>query len=232
MAKTGKRRKTGAPSLPPSNGDSFENLPQLPPAPIHVAPAKLPRQMLASRSPLSLAFRHIRPNWRGYIQYVDLAARQGDTAMARFRDCYQALPPRDKINAWPEQVCDLANVTPGELVGAVCRQLWETKAAESSMISSIAHPELLMETIRLAKKPDNYRDRELCFSMMGSLPHKKGASINIFNTPLAQAGEVKLPDLAARAKLRSFDEEVIEMSRDLETDPPFLVKSDVPSEDH
>jgi hypothetical protein len=188
---------------------------------------------MARESPLSVAFRHIRPDWRRYIHFVDLAARKGDTAMARFRDCYQTLRPFDKVRCWPEQICDLAQVTPGELVGSVCRAIWESKAAESCMVSSIAHPELLLDTIQFAKKEENFRDRELFFRMAGSLPDRKGTSINIFNQAAGQVSD--LPDLASRAKLRSFDEEVIEMSRDLETpetpNPPFLVP-DVPPEDH
>ena len=177
-----------------------------------------------------MAFRHIQPNWHSYIQYVDLAARQGDSAMARFIACWQALTPRDQQAAWPEQLCYMANVTPGELIGAVCRQIWESKAAESSMVSSIAHPEMLMQTIRFAKREENFKDRELYFRMMGSLPDRKGSSINIYNQA---AGAIEAPSLdAGRSKLRTFDEEIIEMSRDLET--PFLVKDgkDVPSPDY
>ena len=173
----------------------------------------------------------MQPSWRSYIQYVDLAARKGNTAMERFRDCYENLPWRDRASIWPEQLCDLAGITPDELVGAVCQQIWASKAAESSMVSSIAHPEVLMATIRLAKKEENFRDRELFFRMAGSLPDRKGTSINIFNQA---AGQVAEAPVVGRAKLKSFDEEVIEMSRDLEMpDPPFLVRPpDVPSEDH
>jgi hypothetical protein len=54
----------------------------------------------------------------------------------------------------------------------------------------------------------------------------RGTSINIVNNPIAQTGEVRLPDVAhGRTRLKSFAEEIIEMSRDLETsDPPFLVE--------
>lgn len=231
MEKNGKP-PTGRRRLPQPQEDPFENdpkTPSLPPPPLNVAERKGPKLARANRSPLSVAFRHITPDWRRYIQFVDLAARKGDVAMARFRDCYEALAPLDKARCWPEQLCDLAQVSPGELVGAVCRAIWESKAAESSMVSSIAHPELLMDTIRFAKKEENYRDRELYFRMMGSLPDRKGASINIYNQAAGQVGDAV--DLAGRAKLRTFDEEVIEMSRDLESapDPPFLVKPDVPS---
>ena len=218
----------------PQGDDPFENEPKkekLPPPPLDTAPRKGPKLALASRSPLSVAFRHIRPDWRRYIQFVDLAARRGDVAMERFRDCYEALAPLDKVRCWPEQICELAQVTPGELVGAVCRAIWESKAAESSVVSSIAHPELLLDTIKFAKKEENFRDRELFFRMAGSLPDRKGTSINIFNQAAGQVND--MPDVVGRSKLRSFDEEVIDMSRDLETpdSPPFLVRPpDVPPE--
>jgi len=157
-----------------SRAQPLENPRKLPLPPLNVAEStQAPRLALANRSLLSVAFRHIKPDWRRYIQFVDLAARKGDLAMARFRDCYQSLDRFEKVNAWPEQICDLANVTPGELVGAVCRQIWESSAAESSMVSSIAHPELLLATIRFAMKEENFRDREMAFRMMGSLPEKK-----------------------------------------------------------
>lgn len=225
MAQNGKRpsRKSGGPSSPPLTGTSFENPPEIPQPPVNVAVAKLPRLALANRSPLSVQFRHLQPSWRAYIQWVDLAARNGDTAMARVRECYHALPDREKLTIWPEQLAELAGVTPGELYGAVCRVTWETKAAESSMISAINHPELLMQTIRLARKEENYRDRELYFRMSGSLPDRKGASINIFTQAVGQSAEVSLPSVAGKAKLKGFDAEVIDMDRDL-ADPPFLVK--------
>lgn len=146
--------------------------------------------------------------------------------MARFRDCYNSLTAKDKWSHQPEQICELSNVTPGELVGAVCRAIWENKGSESSMISSIAHPAVLMRTAELAKEAENYHDRELFFRLTGSLPDKKGASINIFNA--ATSNEVKLPDLGqGRTKLKSFDEEIIEMSRELEpAGPPFLVEKE------
>lgn len=231
MEKTGKGRKTGKAFSPKRQEiEEFENPPELPPPPIHVAKAK-PSTALALRSPLSVAFSHIRPNWRCYIQYVDLAARKGNTTMQRFLDVYNTLTKQDRASAWPEQVCDLANVTPDELVGAVCQNIWSSKAAESSMVSAIAHPELLMKTIEFARKEENFRDRELYYRMAGSLPDRKGTSINIYNQSAGQAGEA--PSVVGKAKLRSFDDEVIDMDRDLAVaDPPFLIAPNVSPEDH
>src|SRR5262249_54750676 len=111
-----------------------------------------------------------------------------------------------------------------ELVGAVCRGLWEAKAAESSMVSAMAQPELFERTVKLAHQPEHYRDRELLLKAWGLLPDKKGTAINIINHPTAQAQQIKLPDLGSGRRLRSLDEEIIEMSREL--DAPFLVKED------
>ena len=146
--------------------------------------------------------------------------------MARFVKAYESLSPQARRELWPEQICDLANVEPGELYGAVCRQLWETKAVESSTISSIQHPELLLATIRFAKKEENYKDREMCFRMMGSLPDKKGTAINIFNAATGQT--IEASDLVSGHRLKSFDQEIIDIDRDVETEEtvPFLVKED------
>ena len=232
MGKNG-NRPIGSKSLRPPvvEVEPYEN--PLPPPPLNVIEKpKGHRPGLSQRSPLSVAFRHIPGGWRRYIEYVDLAARRGDEAMARFCASYGSLTSRDKASVWPEQVCDLASVSPGDLVAAVCKQIWETKAAESSMISSIAHPEILMSTIKWAKKECNGRDRELYFRLAGSLPDRKGTSINIFNQAAGVAAQP--PELAQPAKMRSFDDEIIEMDRDLETpNAPFVVKgSNVPPDDY
>ena len=227
MEKNGSRRKgkSGGPSSPPQEETRFENPPDLPEPPVNVAPAKFPKLALANLSPLSVAFRWIKPNWRCYIQYADLAARKGKTAMQRIMDVYNSLDKKDRISTVPEQVCDMANVTPDEPVGAVCQSIWASKAAESSMVSAIAHPELLMDTIKFARKEENFKHLELFFRMAGSIPDRKGTSINIFNQAAGQVAEVPLPSVVGKAKLKSFDAEVIDMDRDL-ADPPFLVRKE------
>lgn len=240
MAKRGNPpKKTGGRSFPSYNDPKgqVENVPTpaAPPLPKQRQRGKKPTTF-ASCSPLSVSFRHIRGSaghsgWRGFIQFVEYAARTGDEDMARLHACYLALTPRDKKNVWPEQLCQLAGVNPGDLVGAVCKAIWESKAAESSMISAIAHPEVLLELVKLAKDPKHYQDREMFFRMTGSLPDKKGSSINIINNPTAQMGAVKL-DGRPGSRLPSMDEDVIEMSRQLDAPAPFLVNDDVPPQDH
>jgi hypothetical protein len=183
----------------------------------------------AQRSLLAAAFhRQIHPNWRHYILYAEMAANTGDLAMARFIDAYKSMRAIDRLNWWPEQICELANVTPGELAGAVCRAMWDAGAAECAMIISTENPQVLKKSIQYAKKEENFKDREMFFRMAGALPEKKGTSINIYNRA---AGEPPPPEATARGKLKTFDAEVIDMSRDLETPEVYRVPSDHRPED-
>jgi hypothetical protein len=210
--------------------EPVESKPVLPPKPL--AKGKTPSSLLGLKSPLVMSFRHVQGGWRNYMLYVDMAARNGDLSMARFRDCYQSLTPKDRWQHWPEQICELANVSPGELIGAVCRAIWESQAAESSLVSSMAHPQVLMQTAALAQTAEGYKDRELFFRLTGSLPDKKGTSINIFSGQNPSEGKSPL-DVTPRSKLKSFDEEVIDMDRQLgaPAGAPFLVQ-DVSSPDN
>ena len=74
--------------------------------------------------------------------------------------------------------------------------------------------------MKLALKADHYRDRELFFRLTGSLPDKKGTSINILNQPVAAAGAGGGNGDRPGAWLETADDFVIEMSRQLESAPP------------
>ena len=219
---------TGQKSLPEPSGVT------LPILPVFVGnPPNTRKEPKAKDSLLADLFRPLQPNWRHYLRYADLAARKGDTAMQRFMDCYRGLDMIHKLNWWPEQICERANVQPGELVGAVCRHMWEANASVSTMIASMAHPDLLKNTIKFAKKEGNFKDREMFFRMTGSLPDRKGQSINIFTQAAGVAAEPAM--LERGGKLKTFDSEVIEMERDLEEDNKTLYRiftKDVPPDDH
>jgi hypothetical protein len=101
--------------------------------------------------------------------------------------------------------------------------LWECGAAESSVVSAIAHPKVLERTVKLARKADHYLDRELFFRLTGSLPDKKGASINILNQPVAAAGAGGGKGDRPGAWLERMDEFVIEASRLMDSAPPLAL---------
>ena len=165
-----------------------------------------------------IAFRHIKPHWQNYIEYVDLAARNGDKEMDRYVKVWQGLTAKDRKAATPEQLCEMAQVKPSELVGAVCQAIWDAKSAEGSMVSAIAHPEVLKRTAASAQKACGGRDRELFFRVTGSLPDKKGTSVIIQNNPQTLSVGGGGPRAAIQQgrtlhELLDMDEEVIEMGQ-------------------
>jgi hypothetical protein len=214
--RTGTSKGNGSTENPPP--------PVIPPKPLAIShKTKGRKTTLTSRifddTPLVIAFRHIKPSWRNYIEYVDLAARNGDKEMDRYVKVWSGLTARDRNAATPEQLCEMAQIKPGELVGAVCQAIWDAKSAEGSMVSAIAHPEVLRRTAQSASKPGGQRDRELFFRVTGSLPDKKGTSVIIQNNPQTLAlnggsaggGRVALPPGRTLHELLDMDDEVIEM---------------------
>lgn len=179
---------------------------------------------------LSSAFRSIRPGWRNYIHYVDLAARNGNPDMAKVIKVYKALPAKERNAIMPEQLCDQCNLLPADLFGAVCKELWRTSAGASSIIAATATPDVIGATAFYARHPEFSKDRELFLRATGMLPDKKGASVNIYNNPSPEA-----PDLGAQMKtLPTMEQDTLDMERELTApdDPPMFKKAvDVQPED-
>ena len=224
MVKKQRTASTGKPRSPKRRATSGTENP--PPLPIPPKPLAISRKVgkrkttLTARifddTPLVIAFRHIKPHWQNYIEYVDLAARNGDKDMEKYVKVWQGLTAKDRKAATPEQLCEMAQIKPGELVGAVCQAIWDAKSAEGSMVSAIAHPEVLKRTAASAQKAGGGRDRELFFRVTGSLPDKKGTSVIIQNNPqtLSVGGggpRAAMPQGRTLHELLDMDEEVIEM---------------------
>lgn len=172
-------RRRPKPVLVTENAPHAPTLPPRPlaPTPRHGERRKPINAKIFADTPLTIAFKNIRPSWRNYIDYVDIAARNGDKDMDKVLKIYLALTPKDQRVHSPEQLCELAQIPPSDLVGAVCREIWSAKSAESALVSAIAHPQVMNRMAKLAQKEENYRDRELFLRASGSLPDKKGASV-------------------------------------------------------
>lgn len=138
---------------------------------------KLPPSSLASQ------FRHLKPNWRAYIEYAMLAAKDGDKDMEQYVATYQVLSKKELLTHTPEAVCELANIKPSELFGSVCRKLWECSSNEASMITAINHPIIIEKTAKYAAQKQGVKDREMFHKATGFLPTPKGNNIHINNSP-------------------------------------------------
>lgn len=231
---TGKKSSVRQQRTKPRPAPTENVPPELPQAPLSIPQIRMhtggavQSSRLFDDTPLTIAFRHIKPSWRNYIEYVDMAARNGDEDMARYVKVWLGLTPKDRRNHAPEQLCELSNVKPDELIGAVCSAIWRAKSAEGSLVSAMAHPAILERTAKAAAKAAGYKDRELFFRVTGNLPDKKGTSVIINNSPQTLVTGGPLPVGRQPGGLPSMDEEAVDMSRLLEAAP---VDAEVEAED-
>jgi hypothetical protein len=179
-------------------------------------PAMLRAIAMDPHSLVSNAFRHIKPTWRNYVLFADLAAKQGDENMLLFMKAYNGLTYLEKKQYLPEQICDLAGIQPGKLCAAVAEQVWLNKQQESVIFSSTALPEMLQATAFYGQVHGDYhKDRELFLRATGMLPDRKGTSVIINNSP--QTANITAEPLSAGTNgFRPMDQRVIDLGKVLD----------------
>lgn len=146
-------------------------------------PASRKRLPTLPPSPMAVDFRHLKPTWRAYIDYVSMAARDGDKDMARYLASFAQLSSKEQLTHTPETLCDLSGVKPADLFGSVCGQVWASSQREASMLIAINHPRIIEKTAKFAQTAKGVKDREMFHKGTGFLPTPKGAQISINNSP-------------------------------------------------
>lgn len=167
-------------------GKLLKNQPQSTPAPKKTKPKakrKPSRLPTLPPSPMAADFRHLKPSWRSYVDYVAIAARDGDKDMARYLACLSALSQKEQDAHTPETICDLANVKPADLFGAVSGQVWSASRREATMLIAVNHPRIIERTAKSALTPKGIKDREMFHKGTGFLPTPKGSVVNVHNSP-------------------------------------------------
>lgn len=144
---------------------------------------------------LALCFRHIKPSWKHYIDYVALCAVEDkDQQMAKVINTYNALLPRERATVTPELLCELSKVSHKELFAAVCGKLFERSQQESALITAANLPRVVERTMQQAATKGGVRDREMVHKHSGFLPTPKGQPPVVINqrTAIMSAGETKI----------------------------------------
>ncbi len=186
---------------------------RLTPRPKRKSPASsssnLTRKLKLQPSQLAVAFRHIHPTWKHYLDYVEAAAREGDAEMQKLMGAYVGLTRREQATIMPEQLCELAGVKPDVLFGAVCQQLWAASRMEANLITAISFPRVIERTAKSAMTKGGVKDREMFHRATGFLPQPKtqAPSVVITNNPQTLIASGK-PEVRA---LPSMEEEALEM---------------------
>lgn len=196
--------------------------------------------MQFGHTPLSAAFRFVEPTWRNYIMYVDMESRAGNADAKRYLDNWRALSPQERKVHFPEQLCELASVSPSDLIRWVSGQAWQEGSAKAAMCLTFMRDRVLEKTAQFAiDSPDNYKHAELFMRAGGLLPSNNGRggpAVTIFNTPVASSGSVALAGARSesspveRSGLRDMDSEIVELSRIMQTEGPEPSGPGVPDE--
>lgn len=145
--------------------------------------SNLTRKLKLQPSQLAVAFRHIRPTWKHYLDYVESAAREGDKEMEKVLSTYHGLTRREQATVMPEQLCELAGVKTEVLFGAVCTQLWSASKMEANLITAVNFPRVIERTAKSALTKGGIRDREMFHKATGFIKTPTGPSISITNSP-------------------------------------------------
>lgn len=203
------------------NPRPIEAEPTLPPLPPVLA-QDLTRQATNFASSLAVAFRFVEPTWRNYIQYVDLEARGGNADAKKFLSAWQALPPKERIGHMPEQLCELVNIQPMDLIGWVSRQAFNEGSAKANMALSFMRDKVLEKTAEFAmESPDNYKHAELFMKAGGLIQTGSGGNrsqqfspVSIYNMPVATATSMAAAKTTTNPNgVTNMDEQIIEISK-------------------
>jgi hypothetical protein len=155
-----------------------------------------------------VAFRHIKPTWKHYLDYVESAAREGDKEMTKFLSAYYGLTRREQSVIMPEQVCELAGVKSEVLFGAVCTQLWSAAKMEANLITAVNFPRVIERTAKSALSKGGVKDREMFHRATGFIKTPNGPSVVVNNNPQTAIVNGK-PEM--RLSLPSMEEEALQM---------------------
>lgn len=149
--------------------------------------ASIAQRLHLPKTPLTTVFSTLKPDWRSYIEYVEIAAHEGDAKMATMLQSYRSLAPREQKVASPEHLCDISGVDVETLLAAIVPLIWRYANAESTFITAMYAPKVLKRVGQMATR-SSAKDRELMLKVTGILPSGKSGGTTIINAPLAQAG--------------------------------------------
>ena len=112
----------------------------------------------------------------------------------------------DENNCTLDKACDMAAVSPRDLISAVSGIMFEYNVEGiGNMLASLGHPDVVKASIKNAKKPGGVEDRRLLMSHAGFLPVPKGHVINV-NTAFMNNNSASVAEKNEEKGMPSFEE--------------------------
>lgn len=136
-------------------------------------------KVLPGAGTLTLATRKIPGGRDQVIQYVRIAAADGDPHAEVFLHVWDDLKTWEKKIATLDDVCAAAGIAPVKLVKALVGTAYESGCDIANLVAAHAHPDVVAFSTKMAKTVDGIEDRRLLMQHAGFLPQAKGQTINI-----------------------------------------------------
>lgn len=172
-------------------------------------------------SSLASVFQHLEGGWPSYINYVKVAANDGDDGdkdMQKLVETYDSLPTKRRQQITPEQLCLESGVSIKKFIAGVMPWIWMYSQTAKSVFTAIASIPVLKKTAAaaLGQGKNAHKDRETFLKISGDVPTSQGSRTVIHNNPTAIAGAnsqssglpIRLPSAAsALLELEAVDQD-------------------------
>lgn len=139
---------------------------------------------------LSFTTRYLPGGRTTFLEFVKLAAINGDESALAWWTVYADLPPAARKKANFDDVCTASGIKPSALMAAVVGHGMEAMTDMGNLVASVFHPKVMQAMGESAIRKDSEigaEDRKNFLQGRGFLPTPKGASIHLHANASANA---------------------------------------------
>lgn len=191
--------------------------------------AALGVKTLPGAGTLTLATRKMLGGRETVLQYIRIAAADGDPHAEVFLHVWDDLKVHEQRVSTLDDVCAAAGVLPVKLVKAIVGSAFESGCDIANLVAATAHPDVVASTVKFAQKLDGVEDRKMLLQHAGFLPTPKGTTINVGVT--ANATAMAAAAASSDSSVPSFLEDMDEIATPVEQVQKQLIAASVPDPD-
>ncbi len=142
---------------------------------------------------LAIAIRYLPGGKQRFIEFVRLAAMNGDPSAAAFWNVYADLPDRQRKKVNLGSLCEACGVKPSQILSSAVGHGVEAATDVGNLVAAALHPEVIAAAGKSALRIDGdfaaiaAEDRKQLLQARGFLPVPKGASIHLHANASANA---------------------------------------------
>lgn len=188
------------------------------------APAVKP---LEPQTRLTMTFRELaiegKKNWRHAFVFARHAA-ESDPEMAKVIEVYDGLKKRERANASPEFVCDLAGVDPKDFAAEVFREYLSYSNDAANLVAAAGLPDVVRTSVKVAKTKEGVQDRKMQFDHAAFLPQRQGGGIHVNASANA---ENKSATIVSAPELTSMESDTLRYTKILKSESVKVIDAPI-----